>query len=275
LPDSAFPERVFYKILGDLKEYLSVLTLVGGWVPFVYARHVWDLSTSNLLTTADIDFGVSANTTLSKGRTVYETLSSLDYQERHVRLGRLWPVIFYQGGKIPVEFIADSRSNLNAIAGTLGPQVHLNQVQGFLFLLANRTLVRMKIRGKVLMIFCPKPAAFLYDKLGTFSSRENEPKKAKDLYYAYFVLRYSPDRAEPVRQLRLYEKMHIFPHIGSELRSFFRTLTSPGPLWIERENGPDEFIENVRHDAFTRFNELRQNVFEKSSSSRGKRDERR
>ena len=267
MPDSPFPERVFYEILEDLREYLNVLTLVGGWVPFVYARHVWHLSISNLVTTADIDFGVSGKPSLSMGRTVYETLSSLDYRERHVRLGRLWPVVFYRGGKIPVEFIADPRSDLKAIADTLGPQIPLNRIEGFDFLLENRMMVRMKTRAGVHRIFCPTPAAFLYDKLGTFSSRENELKKAKDLFYAYFVLRYSPGLPELYRQIRLYKKQGIFSHIDSDLRSFFGTLTSPGPLWIEKENGPDEFIDNVRRDAFTRFNELRREAFGKFSDT--------
>ncbi len=269
MPDSPFPETIFYEILEDLKEHLDVLTLVGGWVPFVYARHVWHLSISNLVTTADIDFGVSVGPSSTMGRTVYETLSSLNYRERHVRIGRLWPVVFYRGGKIPVEFIADFRSDLKAIAGALGPQIHLNRIEGFGFLLENRMMARMKTRAGGHRLFCPKPAAFLYDKLGTFSSRENELKKAKDLFYAYFVLRFSPDLPELYRQVRLYQKQGIFPHIQSDLRSFFGTLTSPGPLWIEKENGPDEFIENVRRDAFTRFNELRREAFGRSRGSKG------
>jgi hypothetical protein len=269
LPDSPFPEKVFYEILEDLKEYLDILTLVGGWVPFVYARHVWHLTISNLVTTADIDFGVSGKPSLTLGRTVYETLSSLDYRERHVRIGRLWPVVLYRGGKIPVEFIADPRSDLKAIADTLGPQIHLNRIEGFDFLLASRMVVRMKIKAGVHTIFCPEPAAFLYDKLRTFSSRENELKKAKDLFYAYFVLRFSPDLPEIYRQIRLYHKQGIFSHIESELRSFFGTLTSQGPLWIEKENGPDELIESVRRDAYTRFNELRRNAFGRSADPKG------
>jgi hypothetical protein len=268
LPDSAFPESVFYEILKDLKEYLDILTLVGGWVPFVYARHVWRLSISNLVTTADVDFGVSAKPSSSGVRTVYETLSSLDYRERHVRTGRPYPVVFYRGGKIPVEFIADPRSDLKAIAGTLDPRIHLNRIEGFSFLLENRMIVRMKTRAGVRTIFCPKPSAFLYDKLGTFSNRESELKKAKDLFYAYFVLRYSPDIPDIYRQIRLYKKQGIFPHVDSQLRSFFAALTSPGPLWIEKENGPDDFIENVRRDAFTRFNELLREAFGKALDSK-------
>jgi len=261
LPESPFPERIFYGILGDLSEYLDILTLVGGWVPFVYARHVWRLAAGNLVTTADIDFGVSGGPSSAKGRTVYETLSSLDYRERHVRLGRPWPVVLYRGGKIPVEFIADPRSDLKAIAGTLGPQMYLNRIEGFRFLLENRMAVRIRAKAGVFTIFCPQPAAFLYDKLGIFAGRETELKKAKDVFYAYFVLRYCPDLPALYRQIGLYHKLGVFPSVESSLRLFFQTPTSPGPLWIEKENGPDEFIENIRRDAFTRFNELRQNVF--------------
>jgi hypothetical protein len=105
----------------------------------------------------------------------------------------------------------------------------------------------------------------LYHKLGTFSSREDDLKKAKDLYYAYSVLRFSPDPAELNRHIRLYRRRRIFPHVESELRSFFGTLTSQGSLWIEKENGPDEFVENVRRDAYVRFTELLRDAFERSS----------
>ncbi len=35
-------EIIFFKVLEDLKDYLDDLTLVGGWLPYVYARYLWN-----------------------------------------------------------------------------------------------------------------------------------------------------------------------------------------------------------------------------------------
>lgn len=35
-------ESLFFHVLEDLKDYLYDLTLVGGWVPYVYSRFLWN-----------------------------------------------------------------------------------------------------------------------------------------------------------------------------------------------------------------------------------------
>ena len=50
-------ESAFYSVLEDLKEYFEDLTLVGGWVPYVYTNYLWKNVRSKLITTVDIDFG--------------------------------------------------------------------------------------------------------------------------------------------------------------------------------------------------------------------------
>jgi len=34
-------EALFFNVLEDLKDYLSDLILVGGWVPYVYSKFIW------------------------------------------------------------------------------------------------------------------------------------------------------------------------------------------------------------------------------------------
>jgi len=34
-------ETLFFNVLEDLKEYLVDLTLVGGWVPYVFSKFLW------------------------------------------------------------------------------------------------------------------------------------------------------------------------------------------------------------------------------------------
>jgi len=34
-------EAVFFAVLEDLKDYLPDLTIVGGWMPYVYSNFLW------------------------------------------------------------------------------------------------------------------------------------------------------------------------------------------------------------------------------------------
>ena len=50
-------ESIFFDVLEDLKDYLPDLTLVGGWVPYVYAKYIWKNVPNLAVSTSDIDFG--------------------------------------------------------------------------------------------------------------------------------------------------------------------------------------------------------------------------
>lgn len=251
------PEESFYQVLEDLRDHLESLTLVGGWVPFVYARHLWKTETAHLVTTADIDFGLTGQAPASSHRTIFETLSKLDYREHHMDIGRLWPVVFYKDGKVPVEFISDFAMKTKAIAAIVGPEIHVNKLEGFEFLMRNRFGVRLGSMSHVKTLYCPRPSAFLFHKLATFTMREEDVKKAKDLYYAYFVLRYVPDIASVYREVQEYWEQGAFPQVQGNIEAYFSKLTSRGCLWVERENGPDEYIRDIRRDARERFNKLK------------------
>ncbi len=260
LPSSNTPEKSFYLVLEDLRDHLPDLTLVGGWVPFIYARHVWKTETTHLVTTADIDFGLTGRASVSAEQTVFETLSKLDYREHHLNLGRLWPVVLYKNGQIPVEFLADSTTETKAIAAILGSQIHVNKLDKLGFLLRNRIHVRLRIGTQTRTLFCPRPSTFLIHKLETFTERDGDLKKAKDLFYAYFILRCIPDIAALYQEARGYRGERAFSQVEKNIGDYFSRLTSWGCLWVERENGPDELIQDVRKDAFERFNKLKEEL---------------
>ncbi|GAG38877.1 unnamed protein product, partial [marine sediment metagenome] len=44
--------------------------------------------------------------------------------------------------------------------------------------------------------------------------------------------------------------------ISKNIKKYFERKTSQGCLMIEKENGPDEYIDDLRQDIFERFNEL-------------------
>jgi len=51
-------ESVFFNVLEDISDYLPDLTLVGGWMPYIYSNFLWKKTVKNPVTTVDIDFGV-------------------------------------------------------------------------------------------------------------------------------------------------------------------------------------------------------------------------
>jgi len=47
-----------------------------------------------------------------------------------------------------------------------------------------------------------------------------------------------------------------FVSVSKNIKKYFERKTSQGCLMIEKENGPDEYIDYLRQDIFERFNEL-------------------
>jgi hypothetical protein len=182
-------EFLFFQVLEDLRVFLDDLTLVGGWIPFVYSRFLWNGLLVKPVTTVDIDFGFGKTKTKVYSKTIFEKLSSLDYKEHHIQIDRLYPVVLYKEGKIPIDFITFPEAAKEVIEEVVGRQINVNKIEKFDFLLKYRIPVKVKNKKSTYKIYCPIPSAFLYHKAATFLDRENEQKQAKDLHYIYFVLR--------------------------------------------------------------------------------------
>ncbi len=251
-------EAVFFNVLEDISDYLPDLTLVGGWMPYIYSNFLWKTSVRNPVTTVDIDFGVDQTVTGDYSKTIFETLSSLDYKERHLKMDRLFPVVLYKE-KVPVEFITYPTVDIKAIERMVGQQIQINKIDKFDFLLKHRIPVNIqaKKKNKSYTLNCPKPPAFLYHKGSTFIDRMNKEKQAKDLYYMYFILRYAPDIDVILKEVSKYKAKGYLPGVADNINKFFERVSSQGCLMIEEENGDDEYIHDVRQDVFERFENLK------------------
>ncbi len=186
-------ELLFFEVINDLREYLEDLVVVGGWLAFLYSRFLWRNVSVEPITTVDIDLGLGEKSNKKYLSNIYQVLSKLDYEQHHTSIGKMYPVVFYKKGIIPVEFIVDSSVNNKKLNNVLGIQVNVSKVEKFDFLLHNTILLKIR-RGKPIntyFIKCPKPSAFLYHKGATFADRDDKTKQAKDLYYMYFILRYT------------------------------------------------------------------------------------
>jgi len=251
-------ELLFFEVLKDLEDYLDDLTLVGGWLSYVYAKFLWNNFEIQAVTTVDIDFGFGGSKAKPYSKTIFEVLSSSNYKERHLHIGKTYPVVLYKQGEMPIDFITSPKTKNKFVEELVGRQIVINKIDKFDFLLENRMPIKVRAeRGKIsYKIQCPKPSAFLYHKGATFIDREEELKQAKDLYYMYFILRYAPNMDIILSEIAKYKKKGYFTGISKNIKKYFERKTSQGCLMIEKENGPDEYIDDLRQDIFERFNEL-------------------
>ena len=255
-------ETIFFNVLEDLKDYLADLTLVGGWMPYVYSKYLWDNLIVKPITTTDIDFGVGYTKAKVHPKTIFELLSTLDYKERHPRMDRMYPVVLYKEGKVRLDFIAPEGIKDEIIEKLVGRQININKIDKFEFLLKYRIGIEIenKRKKRTYKINCPRPSAFLYHKGATFIDREDEQKQAKDLYYIYFILRYAPDLDIILKEVAEYKKQGYFKEISQNLGKYFERKTSRGCLMVEKENGIDPYLDDLRQDIFDRFKQLRDSI---------------
>lgn len=176
----------------------------------------------------------------------------MDYKERHIEMGKLYPVVLFKHGRIRIDFIAQNTIKHASIRNLVGPEIYINKVENFEFLMENKRKINIKYKNKKYGIFCPEPVAFLLHKCVTFIDRDEKEKQAKDLYYAYFILRYAPE--EIFKDIKKYNK-NIILKVFENIKKYFNFKTSNACM-VERECGNDYYIEDLRGDIFERFNKF-------------------
>ncbi|MDP3787526.1 MAG: GSU2403 family nucleotidyltransferase fold protein [Candidatus Omnitrophota bacterium] len=256
-------EKLLFKVIDDLADFLPYLVLVGGWVPYIYARYIWKNVPNMAVTTGDIDFGVGAQDYNGKD-TVASCVQRLGYGERHVSMDRSFPfvpIVKDASGdvKAEVEFITDPKVSRKLVNKIVGQEIKINEIQHFSLLLGSVLTAQMDLKS----IQIPTESMFTFHKALTFVDRENEEKLRKDLYYVYYMLRFCPKREQLADDVvALIKKRKEGKQVKENLKEYFSSVDSKGPLFVGQENGPDAYIDNVRQDAFDKFSGIRQRVEE-------------
>lgn len=250
-------EKIFFQVLSDIKEFLENLILVGGWVPYIYAKFLWKGISKMPLATADIDLGVSAMTKKFPSKSIYQKLSS-KYGEHHISMDRLFPVVLHLEN-VEIHFISSEDLPKEIAHKLVGRQINIDKVEHFDILLNNRITVDV-IDNKTnrYRLHIPTPAAFIYHKGLTFTDRQFDDAKAKDLHYIYYILRFCLNPNELISDLIKFKKHKSFSNFKANLTKYFQRISSQGCIMVERENGPDEYIDDLRQDIFERFVQLRE-----------------
>ena len=256
MPEKSGFEADLFGVLDDLSAYLADLTLVGGWVPYLYVRFLWRSGGATPVFTSDVDLGLAPEQARTPKKTIFETLSALKYAERHLELGKLYPVVFYRKNKTRLDFIAPAGAGDSAANRLLGREISLSRLEDFAFLIDNVVEIPVKRGGREYVVRCPRPGAFVLHKCATFTDRDDRQKMGKDLYYAYFVLRHAPDQEALAAEMRQYMKEAIFAKASANLKEYFGGEGGRGCTMVEKEYGPDEYLEDLHGDINGRFSEI-------------------
>lgn len=257
MPEIYPNEKLFLQVIHDLREFMPFFVLVGGWIPFIYAKYVWGNISNLAVHTSDIDFGV-LNKEYKGIETITSRVKKLGYGERHVSMDRLipfTPVIKSKDGseRVEIEFIIDSKVPKAIKEKILGRGIKINKIEYFDILLESITTIN--IESQIIQI--PTESMFVFHKLLTFIQRGKKEKLRKDLYYIYYMLRFCPQKERLLREIQsLIKYKNQGKEVVSNIQKYFSNIDSKGPIFIEQENGPDSFIGNVREDTFKRITQL-------------------
>lgn len=84
--------------------------------------------------------------------------------------------------------------------------------------------------------------------------REEIGGKGKDLYYLYYVLRFTPN-IEQINQdlVKLRMRKKEAEAIKRNINDYFADFISEGVLLIEKEFGPDYLVDDLRKDIYERI----------------------
>ncbi|MBI4388061.1 MAG: hypothetical protein HY582_03355 [Candidatus Omnitrophica bacterium] len=257
LPEKPKELQLLLKVFDDLHDFLPYLVLVGGWVPYLYARYLWKGIQHEPLTTVDIDFGFK-EAPKHNTETIADCVRKKEYGEHHISMDRSVPFIpivsVGKGGlKADVEFITALQTSKTIKEKLVGREIKINEIKDFEILLESP--IEIDVEGRSIKI--PKPSIFTFHKLLTFSERERTDKQQKDLYYAYYVLFFSPEKEKLTHEVSEHiAKFKQGRQVKRNIKTYFEDPHAKGPTWIMEGTGASTmamFIPDVRQDAYERI----------------------
>jgi len=244
LPDLEKLEAGFLDTLAVLKDVLPEIVVVGGWCPYLYAHYLWKKPIPKIPTTTDIDFGVLETGPKRFAKTVYEKLKSAGYALERIYANEETPVEFIykkKAVKLKVEFITSFETSDDTLNHFLGSELACNRIEAFELLLKQMATIPIQIKDALLNVRIAAPEIFFYHKAITFVMRSAKFKRDKDLFYAYFILKFHPDKKSLIASLTGIKRDEYFKAFRENIREYLSDLSSPGYLilrpflrgWIE------------------------------------------
>lgn len=252
MPADASPEivkKVLFTALDALREYLSDIVIVGGWVPQIYA---WvEESPEIAVHSNDVDAAVSPKIPLRGGKGIAASMGAADFKVEISDSGFALATFgrkkkpstrfIYRKGKVavPFEFITplfgNGENDSTLIqSGLVVPALRYTDIllaHTEAVTLEGETLKGQRTRSRFKV---PTLPAYVLTKGLIFVQRPTVDKKGKDLAYIYEVLKRPDWRARVIEGLPATTAKHPatwYRKFQRNLDEAFATETSSGPVW--------------------------------------------
>ncbi len=237
MPELIHLEKQFLDTLAALGPGLDKVVVVGGWCPYLYAKHLWKRKIANIPTTLDIDLGVTETGPSRYVQTVYARLKAEGLESQRLFADENEPIEFISRrgvSALKLEFITSFLTSDDTLNRFLGRELACNRIEAFEVLLESPIRLMIEHAGRGLCVRVPEPATFLFHKGVSFVLRGEEFKRDKDFFYIYFILRYAPDREDLLKRLNPFRQHEYFPNFRQNLADFLGDYDKPGYRIIRR-----------------------------------------
>lgn len=237
MPNLESLENQFLDALAVLQEALEKIVIVGGWCPYLYAKHLWKKPLPNIPTTLDIDLGVLETGVHAYPQTVYDKLKHEGFAMERIYAEEADPIEFVsrQGAvDLKLEFITSFYTSDDTLNRFLGRKLACNRIDAFEILLERTLVLEIDHRGRRLRVNAPDPAAFMFHKGISFVMRSDAYKQAKDLFYLYFIFKYHPQPESLMRKLRELKAHALYVNFAQNVREYLDDYTCPGYALIRQ-----------------------------------------
>ena len=252
MPADASPEivkKVLFTALDALRDYLSDIVIVGGWVPQIYA---WKEESPEIAVHSnDVDAAVAAKLPLRGEQGVAAAMKAAGFDVETADSGfalaafgkkkKPTTLILYRKGKVmvPFEFItplfgSGEDSSTLIQSGLVVPALRYTDIllaHTETVSLEGETLDGKRSRSKFKV---PTLPAFVLTKGLVFAERTSVDKKGKDLAYIYEILMKPQWRKRVIEGIAETAAKHPAPwyrKFKRNLEEAFATENSSGPIW--------------------------------------------
>lgn len=252
MPGNASPEtvkKVLFTALDALRDYLSDIVIVGGWVPQIYA---WkEESPAIAVYSNDVDAAVAAKLPLRGEQGIAAAMKAAGFDVETADSGfalaafgkkkKPTTLILYRKGKVvvPFEFItplfgSGEDSSTLIQSGLVVPALRYTDIllaHTETVSLEGETLEGKRSRSKFKV---PTLPAFVLTKGLVFAERTSIDKKGKDLAYIYEILMKPQWRKRVIEGIPETAAKHPAPwyrKFKRNLEEAFATENSSGPVW--------------------------------------------
>ncbi len=225
----------FLRTLSILRDYLPHIVLIGGCVPYIYWKYMFEAQLPPVYTT-DLDI-LTLNEVPVCGDAIAALLTGAGYEGQVLDTTQTQCYKF-ESVSVPgfeVEFLTPGPGKEQGDTIVVQNNLRAQVLPGLELFLAHNTGTRIRDRmGDVfvnLEVRVPTPGAFVMNKIKSYLFPLGGAYRSKDIYYVYYLLRYLPlGKQAIVDSMRECAGTEDIEELISRLRHLFLDEYAPGVL---------------------------------------------